>query len=185
MQDVVPDDLDAALRDREGNPGRRTLDAVAVGDQLGTDGIETSGIVDPLRYRSAAAGREYAQVVVRIALQQRLHAFGKLVFMFLQIVAIDPVQQRISGERVGMMHARLVAGRCLDATGPSRNGAGGIARPLRPQRRQVLPQPRGLGAVHLGLCLHSGTGRQQQNSNLSVHRLLPQLCATQGMAMPG
>ena len=33
--------------------------------------------------------------------------------MFLQIAAIDPVQQRISGERVGMMHARLVVGRCL------------------------------------------------------------------------
>ena len=52
------------------------------------------------------------------------------------------------------MHAGLVVGwRLRQATVPGWNGAGGIARALTAQWRQVLAQARSLGTVDFGLCL--------------------------------
>ena len=92
MQDVVPDHLDAALRDREGNARGCALNTVAVGDQFGADGVVAGGVIDPLRHRGTAASREYAQVVVGVTLQQRLHTVGKLAAVLVDIGAIDAIK---------------------------------------------------------------------------------------------
>ena len=82
--------------------------------------------------------------------------------MLRQVLAVDLKQRRISALRVRLVHAGvLVGGRLRQASAPGRDGAGGIARTLAAQGRQVLAQARGLSTVNTGLCLQRARRQQQ------------------------
>jgi len=151
---VVPDDLLAVFRQREGDTSRSTSDTITTGNQLGSLRIEARSIIDTLRRSSAAAGREYPQEVIRVRLQQHLQARRQLRLILRHILAIDLIQRRVSTVRVWMVHARLVVGwRLRQTTVPRRNSTGSVTSALTAQGGQVLAQARSLSTVNIGLCL--------------------------------
>ncbi|MNE71811.1 hypothetical protein D3C80_1677130 [compost metagenome] len=132
---MVPDGLLTVLRQREGNPRGNPGDAVAAGDQLGIQRIEAGGVIDALRRRGAAPGRVDLEKMLRMLFQQQLQARRQLRLVVGEVVAAEPIQGRIAGVRIGMVHARPVLGRRLgQAARPRRNAAGSVAGALTTQR---------------------------------------------------
>src|SRR5690606_5586626 len=130
-----------------------TLDAIAVGDQLGIDGVGARRVVDALRRRRTAPRRKYPQVVIGVALQQGALPLGQQGGILRDVALVDLVEHRVGREGVRMVHARRVAGRWLYASRPGRDAAGGIACTFSAQRSEILPQARGLGFIDLCLDL--------------------------------
>jgi len=116
-------------------------------------------VIDALGCRGAAAGRKDTKIEIRIALDQGAQPFGQQCSILRHIAVIDPVKHRIGGERIGVMHPRLVIGRWFHPAGPCRYAAVGIGGSLGAQWRQVLAQACGLSLVHLCLGL-AGAKRQ-------------------------
>jgi hypothetical protein len=147
---VVPDDLEAALRDRERHAHDGTLETGAIIHEPGVGGVLSGGGIDPLRVGRTAAGGIDRQFVAGIGLEEGGMAGGDDRGMLGEILRRDGVERLIIAERIGMMGARCVAGgRGGDAAFPGGNGAGGIAGALGAERGQILAEPVGLGLADL------------------------------------
>ena len=91
VQDVVPDDFHAILRNREWYARHGAGYPITVGDQLGTFGVGPGGIVDTLRCGGAAPGRIDLQIIVGITLQQIGQASRQQLPVLGQIGTVDAV----------------------------------------------------------------------------------------------
>ena len=144
-QDVIPDDLDALLRNREGDADDRAGHTVAALGQLGRGRHRLGRIVDALRRRGAAVGRVDVHLVRRISLEHGLLADRQLGGVLAHVVGRDGEEHLVGGIRVGMVLALLVAGRrCGDATVPGRDGAVGVAGFFAAHGGEVLAEAVGL-----------------------------------------
>ncbi|MCY1418396.1 hypothetical protein D9M71_339550 [compost metagenome] len=160
---VVPHHFHAVLRNREGEGTRllEVLQAVAVVDQLDIQRAGLRRIVDRLRCRRGAAGLVHRNPVgFRIALEHRLLAGGQLVLVLVDVVPGDDEQRLVVGERIAEeafgVH-RYVAR--LQAAGPGRNAAVGVAGLLGPQRGQGSTKFCGFFRGNRG---HCATGHQRE-----------------------
>ena len=119
---------------------------------------------------------------VRILFDQRSQPLWQQGSVLPDVALIHLVEHRVCRIRVRVVHAHFVACRRLHAPRPGRNGACGVASALGTQRGQILAQAHSLHVVDLGLSL-AGAGRQQQNSEFSVHLFAP--CSAAGAADDG
>ncbi|MCY1300905.1 hypothetical protein D9M70_504930 [compost metagenome] len=127
--DVVPQRLDATLRDRERNTAEGIDEAIAAFHQRGAGGVFEDVVVDPLWRRAGAARRVDRHLeAVRVGIEQGDLPGGELVLVLVQVGLGDGEQRLVGGVRVAAVLAGFVAGRCLgDATGPGGDGAGDVA----------------------------------------------------------
>ncbi len=145
-QNVIPDRLQAVLRNRKRDALHRAGDTVAAFDQLGSGGDDFRLLVDARRRGGAAACRVHVHPEgVGVRAQQRFVARGQLVGILIGIVRGDGKQHRIVRVGIRMMHARLVTGRRRgDAAFPGWNRAVAVACLFAAERCQVVAKPRDL-----------------------------------------
>ncbi|MCY1506934.1 hypothetical protein D9M68_411940 [compost metagenome] len=136
--DVVPDDFQAVLRDRERVGGIEVLQAVAALHQLGGGGVLLRRGDHRVRRAGAAVGLVHRNLVaVRIALEHRQLAGGQLVLVLVDVLRGDGEQRLLAGERVGEEALAVHGSRILrQAAVPGRDAAIGVAGLLGTQRRQ-------------------------------------------------
>ena len=107
-------------------------------DQLRRRQVACRRIVDPLRRRGGAARGVHDHLERGVRLQHRLVALGELGGVLTRVLLRDREERLVGRERIDVVPARRVAGRRLrDAAVPGGNGAGGVARLLGAERRQV------------------------------------------------
>ena len=106
-QHVVPEHLDAFLRNGEGNALAGVRDAIAALGELRGGGDALGGVVDALRSGGAAMRGIHVHLEgVAVGLQQLLVAFGQLVGVLAHVRRGDRVQRLVAGVRIGVMLAR-------------------------------------------------------------------------------
>ena len=141
-QQVVPDYLQAAGRDRERNAHRRPADAVAAVHQPCGGCDLAGGVVDPLRGGGATPGGVDRDPKRWIGLQHALVPDRELVAVRVEVGRGDDEEWLVTGKGVAVVLAEDVAGRWLsDAAGPLRDGAFGVARPLSSEWGEVAAEP--------------------------------------------
>ncbi|MNN26053.1 hypothetical protein D3C81_1395480 [compost metagenome] len=136
---VVPHDLETALRNRERNVVR--LDLLRTAELLHQLGIQRAllrCIGEFLGNSHAAMGRIHRHLVaVRVTLEHGQLALGQLVLVLVDIVLGDDEQRLLGLERVAEEVVHHWRGTFLQATGPGRDAAIGIAGLFRTQRSQA------------------------------------------------
>ena len=170
-QQVIPDHLLPVLRQRKRDATGGAGHAVAAVRQLGGPDVGLGGIINILRRGGAAAGRVHRHLVSGgVPGQERLVALGQVVGVLLGVGRGDGRAWLVGGERVGVMIARLVAGRRRgDATVPSGNGTGGVAGLLGSKRRQAFAQ---VGRTLSRCCSHARgkcSGGDQIKTSVTFH----------------
>ena len=139
--DVVPDDFNAAFRNRERYGGFEVLQAVAAGHQVGVGGVLLDGGKHVIRHGSAAMGRVDRHLEgFRVALEHRVLARREFVLVLVDVLRSDGEQRFFAGERIGQETF------AVDGTGvfrhrfPGRDRTVGVTRHLGAHRRQALAQ---------------------------------------------
>ncbi|MCY1430377.1 hypothetical protein D9M71_463250 [compost metagenome] len=197
--DVVPQDLDAVLGNREGVVMAigEIRQAVAAVHRLGIDGALPGRVVDGLgRGGAAVAGVDRDLVGAGVALEHRHLPGGELVLVLLGVGRGDGEQRLLAGvgiadKAVGVDHGGV--GR--QATGPGRNAAVGVTELLRAQRGEVGAELRGL---FLGDGGHDVGGQQAEGQHAALQesslghswspcgqKLRPKLRATKSRSVVG
>ncbi|MCY1420432.1 hypothetical protein D9M71_360530 [compost metagenome] len=105
---------------------------------------------------------------VRVALEQCQLAWAEFVAVLLGIGGRDGEQRFVGGKGVLVATRRIQRIAPGEATIPGRDGAGGITRPLRTERGEVLAETRGLGGVHLGLQQRGSQHRDSQKAGIEA-----------------
>ncbi len=130
-QHVVPEDLDALLRDRERDALARVDDAIAARSKLRRGRDALGRVVDARRNRGTAARRVDVHLERRVGGEHLLVALAQHVGVLGHVGARDGVERLVGGERVEMMAAGLEAreaglGRGIEAAFPCRDRARGV-----------------------------------------------------------
>ena len=166
---VVPQRLHAILGQREGVVAAllEVLQTVAVIDRLDEFGAALDGGVDVVGQREGAVGLVYRDLVgIRVALEHRQLAGGKLVLVLVGVLRGDGEQRLFIGEGVGKEALAVeLAGGAGDAAGPGRDAAVGVAFLLRAHGRQGRAQ---LGHFVGGHRRHHATGQQAQGQRAAL-----------------
>ncbi|MNP15956.1 hypothetical protein D3C76_1083310 [compost metagenome] len=169
--DVVPDDFQAVLRDRERVGGIEVLQAVAALHQLGGGGVLLRRGDHRVRRAGAAVGLVHRNLVgVRIALEHRQLAGGQLVLVLVDVLRGDGEQRLLVGEGV-RQEALGVDGTGIlrQAAGPLGDAAIGIRALLGTQRGERGTQ---LGRFVGGHCGHHAGGQQGQRQDAGLQQTL-------------
>lgn len=141
--DVVPQHLDAILRNREGVVATllEVGQAVAVVDRLHQQGALFRRVLNGRRHRGGAMGGvDGNPVALRVALEQRQLAIAQLVAVLLGVGRGDDEQRFLVGEGVGQEAVgRDRAGVLGQPAGPGGDAAVGVAFLLRAEGVRLVP----------------------------------------------
>src|SRR5690606_29527303 len=175
--DVVPDNFQTVLRDRERVGGIEVGQAVAVLHHHGVGGVALGRFDHAIRYAGATVSRVNRHAVaLRITLEHGQLAGGQLVLVLLDVLGSDDEQRLIAGKWILQETTCIYsAGVLRQTTGPGRDGAVGIASHFRTQRSQGSAQLGGF--IGRNRCHHAArqqgqaqhTGLQQEF--LGFHRI--------------
>ena len=176
-QQVIPDHLQAAGRDREGNADHGIADAIAAVDEPRGGGGGSSGVVYPFRHGGAAPGGIDLHAEARIGLQHALVPDRKPVAVLVEVLGGDDEQRLVIGIRVAVVLADAIARRRRgDAAGPLRDGPFGVAGPFPAQWREVCAEPRDLvggkfgpGGKRQGAAENEGGTKTKRGRFRAVH----------------
>ncbi|MNG01210.1 hypothetical protein D3C84_841780 [compost metagenome] len=156
---MVPDNLNAALWNRERYGCLEVFQPVAAGHQLRGSGVSLDGSEHVIRHGRAAMGRVNRHLEgFRVTLEHRVLAWSKLVLVLIDVLRRDGEQRFFTGERVGQETFGVGGAGVLRHRLPGWNRTVSIARHLGAHWRQALAQ-----LVRFGRrdrCHH--TGRQQR-----------------------
>ena len=167
-QKMVPDGFKAVLGNRKGDALGGVHHTVAVLGEHRRGGVGDGPLVDARRQRGRTSGLvDRHPVCLGIALDHRDLAGREVGLVFPEIVRRDGEERLVVRERVDEMLAAPVAGRrLLDAAFPRGYGAGFVARPGGPQRRQLGAQSGGLRGRDLGRRWHRRDQRHHERGCL-------------------
>jgi hypothetical protein len=153
LQAVVPHDLGAGRRNREGKAQTRAAQAIRVtAGEFRGHRVLLGGLVDFLRPGGVALGRVDIHLVGRVALEQLLVADRELVLVLGHVGLGDGEQRLLVRVGIGGIDGRRVA-LLRQAAGPGRDAAIRIGLRVSADRRQLCAQLGGLGLGNLGLRL--------------------------------
>ncbi len=144
--DVVPDHLQAVLRDRERVGGIEVLQAVAAFHQLGGGGVALGRLLHRRRDGGAAVGLVYRDLVgIRVALEHGQLAGSQLVLVLVDVLRGDGEQRLLAGIGVGEEATAVdAAGVGRQAAVPGGDAAVGVAFLLRADGGQAAAELGGL-----------------------------------------
>ncbi|MNO82501.1 hypothetical protein D3C76_737790 [compost metagenome] len=168
--DVVPDDFNAAFRDRERNGGFKVLQAVAAGHQLGVGGVLLDGGEHLIRHGGTAVGRIDRHLEgFRVALEHRVLARGKLFLVLVDVLRRDGEQRFFTRVRIGQEALAVDRSGILRQRFPGRDRTVGVTRHFGAHRGQALAQLVGLG---LGNRCDDAGRQQRKPQNTGVEQTL-------------
>ena len=159
---MVPDHLDAALRNREGVGQLVTHNTVATLHQLSVAGIVSRCFIDGFGHANAATGFEYRHAKSgRIAPEHGDLTGCQVVLILFKVGCGDNKQRLVVG--IGVSGEAAFVNRCGvggQTTGPGRDGASGVAGHFRANRRQAAAKIRCLLRVdrNSSTTQHQGSG---------------------------
>ncbi|MNE14238.1 hypothetical protein D3C80_1071070 [compost metagenome] len=144
--DVVPDDFNAAFRDRERNGGFKVLQAVAAGHQFGVGGVLLDGGEHLIRHGGTAVGWIDRHLEgFRVALEHRVLTRGKLFLVLVDVLRRDGEQRFFTRVRIGQEALAVDRSGILRQRFPGRNRTVGVTRHFSAHRGQALAQFVGFG----------------------------------------
>ena len=162
-QHVVPDNLFAILRNREGDCGVGTGDAVAVSIQCNASGGLFDVVIIPLRETGTASCRvDMHPEFIRVCREHRLGSFRNLVGILGHIIFGYREQLFIAGigVRAGVTLFPTRKRRGI-APLPGRNCAVGITGLFGTHRGEIFAQAGGFFGRHSGRCKARGSQKRQ------------------------
>jgi hypothetical protein len=163
-------DFQAAFRNRERHGGIEVFQTVATGDQVGGGGVLLDRGEYAVRHGGTAMGRVDRHLEgLRVALEHRVLARGKLVLVLVDVLRGDGEQRLFTAERVRQEALAVDRAGVFRQRFPGRDRAVGVTGHFGAHRGQALAELVGLGS---GDRRHH-TGRQQRKpQNTGVEQTL-------------
>ncbi|MNX73873.1 hypothetical protein D3C86_1052860 [compost metagenome] len=167
---MVPDDFNAAFRNRERNGGFKVLQAVAAGHQFGVGGVLLDGGEHVIRHGGTAMGRVDRHLEgFRVALEHRVLTRRELFLVLVDVLGGDGEQWFFTRVRIRQETSAVDTAGVLRQWFPSRDRTIGVTRHFSAHRGQALAQLIRFGRRDR----RHDTGRQQRKpQNTGVEQTL-------------